>query len=201
MAPHKVRGLVPWREPELGVLAALGRLDTALVSRKCAVRPMRRVAFFRMIMGVRTNPKIAAKEAAALRDVGNGPSDRPVSATVAICGDPVVGRALALVLQPARYEARFVPVLATGEPGSLGDAQVVVLAPTPGLTAGQREVLVGTIRERLAGVPVLELVACWTEQGHDAGAVPWPCRTEELEQRIEDALRAAAATPTEEEGS
>jgi hypothetical protein len=55
---------------------------------------------------------------------------------------------------------------------------------------------------------VLELTVRWVraKPGLDDGAVPWPCRTEELEQRIEDALCAAAATATggggqEEEGS
>jgi hypothetical protein len=133
----------------------------------------------------------AAKEAASLHDVGTVASDPAASVTVAVCGDPVVGRALALLLRPARYEARFVPIAASGEPGPLADAQVVVLVPTPGLNAGQREVLVGAVRERVVGIPVLELVACWAgaERGH--GAVPWPCSTKELEQRIEEALCAA----------
>jgi hypothetical protein len=154
---------------------------------------MRHVAFSCMILGVTVNPKTAAQEAVSLRNVETEASDRAASATVAVavCGDPVVGRALALLLRPARYEARFVPVVASGEPGPLGDAQVVVLVPTPGLNVEQREELVGAVRERVAGIPVLELVACWVQGKRGHGAVPWPCSTEELEQRIEEALCAA----------
>jgi hypothetical protein len=149
--------------------------------------------FFSHDLGVRANPKTAAKEAVSLRDVGTEASDRPAWATVtvAVCGDPVVGRALALLLRSARYKARFVPVAASGEPGPLGDARVVVLVPTPGLNAGRREVLVGALREGAADVPVLELVACWARAERSHGVVPWPCSTEELEQRIEEALCAA----------
>jgi hypothetical protein len=159
---------------------------------KCAVRPMRRGAFGPIIVVVRTNLKTAAKEAVPLREVGTQASDRPASVTVAVCGDPVVGRALALLLQPARYEARFVPVIASGEPGPLGDAQVVVLVPTPGLNVRQREALVGAVREREPSIPVLELVTCWPRAEPGRGTVPWPCSTEELQQRIENALWAAA---------
>jgi hypothetical protein len=154
---------------------------------------MQRVAFSRMIVDVRANPKTGAKEAVSLHDVGTEASDRPASATitVAVCGDPVVGRALALLLRSDRYEARFVPVATSGEPGPLGDAQVVVLVPTPGLNAGRRKVLVAALREGAAAIPVLELVACWVRAEPSDGAVPWPCSTEELEQRIEEALCAA----------
>src|SRR3712207_479598 len=128
---------------------------------------MRRVGFSRMIVGVEANPKIAAKKAVSVPDVQTEANDQLASATVAVavCGDPIVGRALALLLQPARYEARFVPVIGSGEPGPLGDAQVVVLAPTPGLNVRQREVLVGAVREKVASIPVLELVGRGTRAG------------------------------------
>ena len=38
---------------------------------------------------------------------------------VAICGDPVVGRALALLLQGSNYDTRFLTASSLGEPGSL----------------------------------------------------------------------------------
>jgi hypothetical protein len=43
-------------------------------------------------------------------------------------------------------------------------------------------------RPHRACVPVLELRACWAQgkPGHDDGAVPWPCSTEQLQQRIEE---------------
>jgi hypothetical protein len=165
---------------------------------------MRRGPLGPIIVAVRTNLKTAAKEAVSLREVGTQASDRSAAVTVAVCGDPVVGRALALVLQPARYEARFVPVIASGEPEPLGDAQVVVLVPTPGLNVRQRAALVGAVREREPSIPVLELVACWRRTEPGCRTVPWPCSTEELQQRIEDALCAAAGDGgerQEEEGS
>ena len=41
-------------------------------------------------------------------------------------------------------------------------------------------------RPHRADVPVLRLVACRAERGHDDGIVPWPCITEDLQQRIEE---------------
>jgi hypothetical protein len=149
-------------------------------ARKCAAWPMREDTFRPIILVVEEDVKTAAGEAAH----------------VAICGDPIVGRALALV-RSAHYEARLVPVDASGEPGPLGDARVVVLTPAPGLSSGRREALITTLWERAAaaGTPVLELTAF--SEGMRArpahGMVPWPCSTKELERRIEVALSAAGA--------
>jgi hypothetical protein len=153
---------------------------------------MRGGVFRVIIVAERTNLTAAAKGVIPLGNAGTESSDRPASARVAICGDPVVGQALALLLRSSRYEARFVPVGASGEPGPLDDVRVVVLVPTPELNAGQRKVLVGAFREAMVGIPVLELVPSWAraEPGHQA--VPWPCNTEELERRIDEALCAAA---------
>ena len=60
---------------------------------------------------------------------------------VAICGDPVVRRALALLLRASNYEGKLMPLDPSGEPGSLRDARVVVRAPTLGLSPGRREAL------------------------------------------------------------
>ena len=116
---------------------------------------------------------------------------------VAICGDPVVGRALALLLRASSYEGRLLPLDDSGDPGSLRDAQVVVLAPTPGLSPGRREALITTLKERAAavGIPVLELTAfsegAWAKP--TPGTVPWPCSTEALRRRIVEALPATDA--------
>ena len=99
-------------------------------SRKCAVRPMWPVAFSPIIVGVSADPKTAAKEATQLGAMGTEASDRPASAIVAVCGDPVVGQALALLLRSARYEATFVRVGASGEPGPLGNLRAVVSSRT-----------------------------------------------------------------------
>ena len=44
-----------------------------------------------------------------------------------------------------------------------------------------------TPRPQLARVPVLELMASWAQRKTDHDwAVPWPCSTEQLQQRIEE---------------
>ena len=49
---------------------------------------------------------------------------------VAICGEPVVGRTLALLLGGSNYDARFLTASSLGEPGSLEGVRLLVLTPT-----------------------------------------------------------------------
>jgi hypothetical protein len=124
----------------------------------------------------------------------------PASATtivVAVCGDPVVGRALVLLLQGSLYDVRFVPASSLSEPWSLKDVQVVLLTPTWELNGESRDVLLATLRGALgvAEAPILELTSGGAQNG-EAGVgpehtVPWPCSTAELERRIHAALHAA----------
>ena len=115
---------------------------------------------------------------------------------VAICGDPVVGRTLALLLRSSLYDARFMTASSLDEPGSLEDVRLVVLTPTWELNAGGCEALLASLRDRsdAAKVPILELISAsggarnghaWLRPDH---TVSWPCTTEELERRIEAAL-------------
>jgi hypothetical protein len=55
-------------------------------------------------------------------------------------------------------------------------------------------------RPHRVGIPVLELVACSSEQGRDDGVVPWPSSTEEFEQRFEETLCAATAAAAGDDG-
>jgi hypothetical protein len=115
---------------------------------------------------------------------------------LAVSGDPVVGRALVLLLRGCRYDARFLPASSLGEPGSLEGVQLLLVTPVPGLSAERREAFSASLRDatRIAEMPVLELVL--SSGGAPRGgaraeserAVPWPCRGEELERRIEAAL-------------
>ena len=115
---------------------------------------------------------------------------------VAICGDPVVGRTLALLLRSSLYEARFMTTSSLDEPGALEDVRLVVLTPTWELNAGGCEALLASLREAsdAAKVPILELTSSsgGTRNGHARlrpdHTVSWPCSTEELERRIEAAL-------------
>jgi DNA-binding response OmpR family regulator len=124
---------------------------------------------------------------------------RPASAPIilAICGDPVVGRALVLLLRGARYDARFLPTSSLSEPGALEGVQLVLLTPAWELNVERREVHLTTLRSASgpAEAPILELTTSPGEGTRNGAArvgsehtVAWPCSTEELERRIEAAL-------------
>jgi hypothetical protein len=120
---------------------------------------------------------------------------------LAFWGDPLVGRILLLLLEDSGYEVRFLPAPSSSslmEPGVMRGIQLLVLAPTPQVSTGQREVLLAMLEDTLeaAEMPVLELVTV-PDEGRRAAAqggpwqmVPWPCRIKELERRIEAALAA-----------
>jgi hypothetical protein len=120
---------------------------------------------------------------------------------VAICGDPVVGRALTLLLRSCLYEARFLPVSSLSEPGALEGVGLLLLTPTWDLDAEGRAALVASLRGASAApaAPILELTSSTGEARNGVAplrpehTVPWPCTTEELERRIQAALLAAPA--------
>jgi hypothetical protein len=122
--------------------------------------------------------------------------------TLGICGDPVVGWALALLLRGPDYEAIFMPAFmpahaALGEAQeALKDVRLVVLTPTPELSIERRNALVSSLKElsEAENMPVLELLVAPLEasQEEETGKeswhmVPWPCRIRDLEWRIEAA--------------
>jgi hypothetical protein len=78
---------------------------------------------------------------------------------LAIFGDPIVGRALALLLRGPRYDARFLPTSSV-ESGSPEGVGLVLLAPMPDLCSGRRGAIVASLIDKAAavGAPVLELV-------------------------------------------
>lgn len=123
----------------------------------------------------------------------------PTSDTVAlaVCGDPVVGRVLELLLRDFNYDVRFLPVSSSSEPGMLKGVRLMLLTLTPGLSDERRKTLVASLANgaTAAGIPILELVAS-AEEARDGGArigigeaVPWPCNTQDLKRRIEATLR------------
>jgi hypothetical protein len=124
----------------------------------------------------------------------------PASATpmvVAVCGDPVVGRALVLLLQGPRYDVRFVPTPSLSDPGSLEGVQLVLLTLTWELNGEGRDALLASLKGAPGAVeaPILELTSSGGARNGEARVapehtVPWPCSTEELERRIQAALLA-----------
>ena len=116
---------------------------------------------------------------------------------VAICGDPVVGRALALLLRSSLYDARFLTTSSLSDPGSLEGVRLLLLTPTWELDADRREALLASLRDasEAAKAPILELTSSQVRNGQarlrSEHTVSWPCSTEELERRIQGALLAA----------
>jgi hypothetical protein len=124
--------------------------------------------------------------------------------SIAVSGDPFASRILALLLRDSGYRAEFLAIWSLNEPGALEDVQLVVLTPTRALLdTDEHKALLTSLREmtRDRGLVVVELITLSEErrteeegpqelQSHKK--VLWPCRIDELEQRIEAALRTAA---------
>ncbi len=126
----------------------------------------------------------------------------PAPGVLAICGDPVVGRALVLLLQGPLYDVRFMPTSSSSVPGSFEGVRLVLLTPMWELNAERREDLLASLRSAAlaAQAPILELTSASGGGARNGEArvglnqtVPWPCSTEELERRIQAALLAVPA--------
>ena len=121
-----------------------------------------------------------------------------------VSGDPFGSRILALLLIDSGYRAQFLAIPSLNDPGALEDVRLLVLTPTWALlSTEEREALVASLREmpRDRGLIVMELITLSEERRAEEEAqeelpshekVPWPCGIDELEQRIEAALRAGA---------
>lgn len=119
-----------------------------------------------------------------------------VPAAVVVVGeDAVVGQALELLLRSTKYSVRFVALPSFSARRSLDGAQLLLLAP--GLEPGDREAILLSVgaESDAPNLPVVELVSA--AQASRVGAshfvVPWPCRLEDLEQRIRAALSLDAS--------
>jgi hypothetical protein len=132
-----------------------------------------------------------------------------MKATLGIYGEPITGRALTLLLRGSGYKVRFLLAQPLGEPGALKDVWLLLLAPTPQLSAERRDALVASLKEasEAENMPVLELVTpleagrpeeVASESWH---TVPWPCRSEDLEWRIEAAWTRLYETRGERNGN
>ncbi len=104
--------------------------------------------------------------------------------------DPVVGRALELLLRSAGYGATFVTADSLDEPSMLDGARLLLffaVDPSP----ERRKVSLSLIKSApgMAGVPILEVVSSPDKAQAGIGRpILWPCRIEELRRRIEAAL-------------
>ncbi len=105
-------------------------------------------------------------------------------------GDPVVGRALEQLLRSAGYSARFLTETSLDGTQTLDGLKLLLFADD--MEAGRRESALGALRDALKGtsLPILELTASLdgSKDGAAAAVLPWPCRVDELRERIEAAL-------------
>ena len=125
---------------------------------------------------------------------------------VVFSGDSFASRILALLLRDSGYQAEFLPISYLNESEALEDVQLLVLTPTQALlSTEEHKALLASLREmtRDRGLIVVELISLseerraeQEEEQEEAQELPshkvlWPCGIDELEQRIESALRTA----------
>jgi DNA-binding response OmpR family regulator len=114
------------------------------------------------------------------------------STKVAILGDdPIINRGLQLLLNGVGYET----LLSKGSNGRASEVEldgVDIVLLGPALGDDRRETFLSSMKSSFATacIPVLTLSTVQKEAfTEDVGLVPWPCNIEDLEQRIESALR------------
>ena len=127
---------------------------------------------------------------------------------VAVSGDPIGSRILALLLQESGYQVKALPLASLSEPGAIEDAQLLVLTPThEALSPEERKALFVSLKEmpRDKELIVIELISLSEErrleeekeeeaQKLPTSTVLWPCRIDELEQQIEALLSHGRVT-------
>lgn len=116
--------------------------------------------------------------------------------TVAILGgDPVVGNALELLLHTAGYNTRFLSDISPGTTNpQLAGVQLVLIAP--GGSGERRKKLISLISStpETAKTPILQLVSSGDTTSRHGDYLLWPCRLEELKQKIDAALLTTPQT-------
>jgi hypothetical protein len=116
--------------------------------------------------------------------------------TIAIWGDPVVAQALALLLRSSGYDTRILSDSSLDNPKVVKGVNLLLLTPTLNLRSKQRKAFLASLSNvrEITKIPVLELVAFPGETREEETRdelwyrLPWPCRTEKLEQWIEATL-------------
>jgi len=116
--------------------------------------------------------------------------------TIAIWGDPVVAQALALLLRSSGYDTRILSDSSLSNPKVVKGVKLLLLTPTLTLRSEQRKAFLASLSDvrEITKIPVLELVSLpgETREGETRDELwyrlPWPCKTEKLEQWIEATL-------------
>ncbi len=115
--------------------------------------------------------------------------------TLAVCGDPVICRALVLILRSPDYDVKYVPTASLGVSGSLAGVQVILVASER--DNERRRTILELVEEAIGAdqVHVLALSAAFEnrpelrrEHAWADHKISWPCSTEKLKRRIEVAM-------------
>ena len=112
------------------------------------------------------------------------------AAVLVVGGDYVVGHALVLLLSGSGYAASFQALSAFDAKRACEEASLILLAP--GLDEWDGNAVLSSIVTACydGDLPVLELTSATTSRSRGGHSfVPWPCRTEDLERKIEAILR------------
>jgi hypothetical protein len=114
----------------------------------------------------------------------------------------VVGSALSALLEGSGYRIRLLESYPTGVVDELlAGADLLML--TPRVDEGVREAVLGAMGKKepqRAHMPVIALSTTGTKEGlpeEGVMTVPWPCKREDLVERIEAALLASAPSTTD----
>src|SRR5919202_1763570 len=98
--------------------------------------------------------------------MGNAPNISLGSPTLTVWGDSVVGRALVLLLRSSGYKAEFMPaLLPSSEPVLPEETRLLVLTPTPQLSAEEREALLASLLADASRAATLRVLALVTSSG------------------------------------
>jgi hypothetical protein len=130
------------------------------------------------------------------KDEGTSAPQGTDAITLAIWGDPVVAQALALLLRSSGYNTRILSDSSLDNPKVVKGVNLLLLTPTLNSRSEQCKTFLASLSNvrKITKIPVLELVSFpgETREGEPRDELwyrlPWPCRTEKLEQWIEATL-------------
>ncbi len=129
-------------------------------------------------------------------DAGTSSGQYSEPIALAIWGDPIVARALTLLLGSSGFDTKILSSSSSNNLQALKGVNLLILTPTLNLGSEDREAFLASISDVLetAKIPVLELATPSEEarEGKTRGGlwytVPWPCNLQKLQQWIETAL-------------
>jgi hypothetical protein len=129
-------------------------------------------------------------------DAGTSSGQYSEPITLAIWGDPVVARALTLLLGSSGFETKILSGSSSDNLQDLKGIELLILTPTPNLESEDRKAFLASVSDVLESTKILILelatLSKETREGKTQGdlwyTVPWPCKIQMLQQWIETAL-------------